>query len=63
MQDTAAGVARILAQRPKSTVGFVDEDQGIRICHNAFTSVTIHLPELIHFDNRSGLSITNKKPG
>ena len=53
MQDAAAFVARFLAQQAESTVGLVDEDQGIRICHNAFISETIHVPRLIHFDNRT----------
>ena len=34
MQDAASFVARFLAQMTESTVGCVDEDQGIRICHN-----------------------------
>ena len=34
MQDAAAFVARFFAQMAESTVGFIDENQGIRICHN-----------------------------
>ena len=55
MQDAAAFVARFLAQRPKSSIGFIDEDQRIRICHNAIITETIHVPKLIHSNNPIGL--------
>jgi hypothetical protein len=51
MQNAAPFMACFLAQPPQSPIGFVDEDQGIRICHNAVISETIHVPKLIHFDN------------
>ncbi len=55
MQDAAALVARLLAQVTESTVRCIDEDQGIRICHNAGIFETIHVCKLIHIDNPTGL--------
>jgi hypothetical protein len=58
MQDASALVARFLAQVTESTVGFVDHDQGIRICHNTSVIETIYVPKLIHIENLSGLPAT-----
>jgi len=55
MQDAASFVARFFAQVPQSTIGFVDEDQGIQICHNPIVTETIHMPKLIHTNNPTGL--------
>ena len=55
MQDAAALVARFLAQVAESTVGFVDQDQAIRICHNVSIIETIYVPKLIHINNPTGL--------
>jgi hypothetical protein len=51
MQDAAALVARFLAQVTESTVGFVNQDQAIRICHNVSIIETIYVPKLIHINN------------
>jgi hypothetical protein len=55
MQDAAALVARFLAQVPESTVGFVDQDQTIRICHNVRIIETIYVPKFIHINNPTAL--------
>jgi hypothetical protein len=48
-------VARFLAQVAESAIGFIDQDQGIRICHNVGIIGMIHVPKLIHIDNLSDL--------
>jgi hypothetical protein len=55
MQDAAALMARFLAQVTESPVGLVDQDQGIRICHNVSIVETIYVPKLIHIENPSSL--------
>jgi hypothetical protein len=55
MQDAAALVARFFAQATESAIGFIDQDQRIRICHNPIISETIHVSKLIHNDNSNGL--------
>jgi len=62
MQDAAALMARFLAQVAESTVGFIDQDQGIRICHNACIIETVHVPKLIHNDNPTGLLSATTSP-
>ena len=62
MQDAPAFVARFLAQMADSTVGFIHQDQGIRICHNVRTIETINVPKLIHFDNPTGLLAPTTSP-
>jgi hypothetical protein len=47
-------MARLLAQMTEPAVGLVDQDQGVRICHNVGAIETIHVPELIHIDILSG---------
>ena len=55
MQDTPAFVAQILAQMAEPAVRLVNQDQGIRICHNIGIIETIYVPKLIHIDNPTGL--------
>jgi hypothetical protein len=55
VQYAAALVALFLAQVTESAVGFIDQDQGIRICHNDSAIETIHVPTLNHNDNPNGL--------
>ncbi len=55
MQDAAALVARFFAQVTELAIGFIDQDQRIRICHNSINSETIHVSKLIHNDNPDGL--------
>jgi hypothetical protein len=55
VQNAATLVARFLAQLAESTVGLVDQDQGIRICHNVRIIETIHVPKFIHNNNPTGL--------
>jgi hypothetical protein len=59
VQDAAALMARFLAQMTESAVGFIDQDQGIRICHNAGIIETISVPKLIHIDNPISLLSSN----
>jgi hypothetical protein len=51
MQDAAALVARFFAQVTESTVGFVNQDQAVRICHNVNIIETIYVSRLIHTNN------------
>ncbi len=62
MQDAAALVARLLAQVTEATVRLIDEDEGIRICHNASIIETIHVCKLIHIDNPTGLPSPTTSP-
>ena len=60
MQYAAALVARFFAQVTEPTVGFVDQDQCVRICHNAGAIEAIHVPKLIHNCNPTDASSYNQ---
>ncbi len=62
MQNAAASMARLLAQVAESAVGFINQDQSIRICHNARTVETVHVPKLIHNDTPTGLLSATTSP-
>jgi len=60
MQNAAALMACFFTQLTEPAVGFVDHNQGIRICHNASIIETIHVRKLIHIDNPTGLLLSPK---